>query len=129
MNENVYKFLAIYQAIATTTIGAALALFVWYKRWHIPTAIARRGILGLMWLETIAACFTALLIFIGILAWLDYRREECELTDEAVYTGFRKAPRVRNFFRWYETYIIFFIAASTAAMWFYGTNLIIPNMI
>jgi hypothetical protein len=128
VNENVYKFLAIYQAIATTVIGAAIALFVWYRRWAIPAPVARQGVLGLMWLETIVAGFTALLIFIGILAWLDYRKEECELTDVAVRKGFRKPPQVGNFFRWYETYILAFIVGSTGFMWFYGMTFMVPHI-
>lgn len=125
-NENTYKFLAIYQALATTTVGAALVLFVNYHRWGIDPATVRTGVLGLMLLETIIAVFTALLIFIGILTWLDYRVEECELTDRVVHPGFRKAPRIRNFFRWYETYIVLFILASTAFMWFFALGFILP---
>lgn len=128
VNENVYKFLAIYQAIATTVIGAAIAVFIWYRRWGIPAPIARQGVLGLMWLETIVAGFTALLIFIGILAWLDYRKEECELTDMAVRKGFRKQPQIGNFFRWYETYILAFIVGTTGFMWFYGLAFIVPHI-
>lgn len=128
VNENVYRFLAIYQALATTTVGAALAIFVWYKKWGISPSTAHAGVLGLLWLETIIALFTVLLIFIGILAWLDYRREECELTDEAVHAGFRKPPKVGNFFRWYETYIIVFIMASTVFMWAYALTFVLPYM-
>lgn len=128
VNENVYKFLAIYQALATTTIGAALALFVWYRHWGIPASIAREGVIGLMWLETIVAGFTGLLIFIGVLTWLDYRKEECELTDRAVYAGFRKPARIGNFVRWYETYILIFVAGSTLFMWFYGLTFIVPHI-
>ena len=54
------------------------------------------------------AAFAVLLIIVGVLNWLDYRREECELTDAAVRPGFRKPPQPRNFFRWYETYIVLF---------------------
>jgi hypothetical protein len=125
-NENTYKFLAIYQALATTTVGAALVLFVSYRGWGIDPATVRTGVLGLILLETIIAGFTALLIFIGILTWLDYRSEECELTDKVVHQGFRKAPRVRNFFRWYETYIVLFILASTAFMWFFALGFVLP---
>ena len=128
VNENVYKFLAIYQALATTTVGGALTVFVGYKHWGISSAVARTGVLGLIWLETIVACFTDLLIFIGVLTWLDYRREECELTDKAVHPGFRERPKIGNFFRWYETYIMLFIAASTVFVWFGGLVVVLPAM-
>jgi hypothetical protein len=128
VNENVYKFLAIYQALATTIVAAALALFVGYQQWHLSPRVAHAGVVGLLSLETVIATFTILLIFIGVLAWIDYRKEECELTDEAVWIGFRKAPRVGNFYRWYETYIIAFIAVSTLFMWGYAANFILPSI-
>ncbi|MFF4738757.1 hypothetical protein ACFY2W_23170 [Streptomyces sp. NPDC001262] len=126
LNENVYKFLAIYQALATTTVGAAVALFVGYKQWGVSPGVARAGVVGLLSLETVVAVFTELLIFIGILAWLDYRKEECELTDQVVVAGFRKRPQPGNFSRWYETYIMAFVAVSTIFMWVYALTSILP---
>jgi hypothetical protein len=128
LNENVYKFLALYQTLATALVGAGLALFVGYKRWGIEPATARSGIVALLWLVTLVAAFTMLLIVMGVLNWLDYRREECELADETVYPGFRKPPRLGNLFRWYETYILLFIASSMVFMWVYAINLILPAM-
>jgi hypothetical protein len=128
VNENVYRFLAIYQAIASATVTAGLALFVGYRGWKIDVSVARTGVIGLACLETVVALFTMLLIFIGVLAWLDYRREECELTDKLVRMGFRQQPRIGNFFRWYETYIILFIAISTIFVWIFVLVLILPNM-
>jgi hypothetical protein len=128
VNENVYKFLAIYQALATAVVGGALALFVGYRKWSIHASVARSGIVGLMWLTTVIAIFAAMLIVIGVISWLDYRREECELTDVAIRPGFRKPPRLRNFYRWYETYIIIFIAASIIFLWSCTLNLILPAM-
>lgn len=126
VNENVYRFLTIYQALATTIVGGALALFVGYRNWGIPAHIARTGVVGLMCLETVVALFAILLIFVGVLAWLDYRQEECDLTDEIVHPGFRKRPRVGNFFRWYETYIMLFIAVATGFVWCFGLIFVLP---
>lgn len=126
VNENVYRFLAIYQAMASTLVAAGLALFVGYRTWGIAPSVTRSGIVGLMLLITVIGLFTILLIFIGILSWLDYRREECALTDSIVYTGFRKKPKLGNFFRWYETYIVLFITFSLGFMWWYATAYILP---
>ncbi|GAA3672224.1 hypothetical protein GCM10022224_040540 [Nonomuraea antimicrobica] len=125
-NENVYKFLAIYQAMASTLATAGIALFIGYKGWGITPVVTRAGLLGLLSLITVIGVFTMLLVFVGVLTWLDYRNEECELTDEVVHPGFRKKPRVRNLFRWYETYIIAFIATSIAFMWWFATTFILP---
>jgi len=127
-NENVYRFLGIYQTLATALVAGGLALFVGYRKWHIPASVARSGWVGLMALVTVIAVFTVLLIVIGILSWLDYRREECELTDAAVGPGFRKPPQLRNFLRWYETYIMLFIVGSVVFLWSCTWAFILPSM-
>jgi hypothetical protein len=127
-NENVYRFLAIYQTLATVLVGAALALFVRYEDWHIDPGIARLGIVALLATVTVIAGFTVLLIVVGVLNWLDYRKEECELTDAAVRPGFRKPPEPGNLWRWYETYIVLFIAVSIAVMWLGAALLLLPAM-
>jgi hypothetical protein len=45
-----------------------------------------------------------------------------------VRLGFRKPPQPRNFMRWYETYIVLFIAASVAFLWLYTLAFILPAM-
>jgi uncharacterized iron-regulated membrane protein len=126
VNENVYRFLAIYQTIATVLVGAALTLFVRYPDWHIKPHLARLGITSLLMLVTVVALFTILLIVIGMITWLDYRREECAVTDVAVRPGFREQPRVGNIWRWYETYIIAFIVASVTFMWLGAGLILLP---
>ena len=128
INENVYRFLAVYQSLAVTIIGGGLALYVGYRGWHIPTSVARTGIIGLMWLVTIVAAFAVLLIIMGMVNWWDYRKEECELTDAAVRPGFRKPPQLQNLLRWYETYIVLFIVGSITFLWAYTFAFILPTM-
>jgi amino acid transporter len=126
VNENVYRFLAIYQTIATVLVGATLTLFVRYEDWHIRPQLARLGVVALLAMVTVVAAFTVLLIVIGAFAWLDYRREECELTEVAVRPGFRRAPEPRNFWRWYETWIVAFIGLSVLVMWIAAATLLLP---
>jgi ABC-type dipeptide/oligopeptide/nickel transport system permease component len=126
VNENLYRFLAIYQTLVTALVGAALALFVGYRGWHIAPATARVGLVGLLTLTTVVAGFTVILIVVGILTWFDYRTEECALTDKTVYPGFREPPKFGNFFRWYETYVLAFIIVSIALMWLLGGLILLP---
>jgi hypothetical protein len=126
VNENVYRFLAIYQTLATALVGAGLALFVGYKDWGLAPTTVRAGIVALMWLVTFVAGFTILLVVVGVLSWLDYRHEECAVTDEAVRPGFRQPPQLRNFFRWYETYIVLFIMSSIVCMWYFALVVVLP---
>jgi len=126
VNENVYRFLAIYQTLATVLVGAALALFVRYEDWKVRPEIAQVGIVAILALVTVIAGFTVLLIVVGVFTWLDYRREECELTEEAVRPGFRRAPDPRNFWRWYETWIVGFIVVSIVVMWALAAVVVLP---
>jgi hypothetical protein len=125
-NDNVHRFLAIYQTLATAIAGATLALFVGYRQWGITPPTARAGVIGLLVLLTLVALFTELLVLAGIFTWLDYRREECTLTDAAVHPGFREPPRLRNFIRWYETYVLAFILISLLAVWLLAITLLLP---
>ncbi|MEW2559073.1 hypothetical protein [Streptomyces griseorubiginosus] len=128
VNENAHRFLAIYQTLATALVGAALALFVGYRKWGLTPDVARSGVIGLLALTTMVAAFTATLIIVGVLAWLDYRNEECDITDELVGPGFRKRPRPGNFLRWHETYVILFIVFSVVLMWGLCGLLVLPGM-
>jgi hypothetical protein len=128
VNENVYRFLAIYQTLATVLVGAALTLFVRYEDWKIRPEIASIGIVAILLLVTVIAGFTVLLIVVGVLNWLDYRREECELTETTVRPGFRRPPDPKNFWRWYETWIVAFIGGSVGFMWLGALAVVIPAM-
>jgi hypothetical protein len=128
VNENAHRFLAIYQTLATTLVGAALALFVGYRKWEVAPSTARGGVIGLLVLATVVAAFTITLIVVGALAWLDYRNEECDITDEIVGPGFRKRPRPGNLLRWYETYVLLFILVSVITMWVLAGLFVLPAM-
>ncbi|KOV62532.1 hypothetical protein ADL01_29200 [Streptomyces sp. NRRL WC-3618] len=126
VNENAHRFLAIYQTLATGLVTAALALFVGYRKWGVNPSTARGGVIGLLSLTTVVAAFTSTLIVVGAIAWFDYRNEECDITDEMVEPGFRTRPRSRNFFRWYETYVLLFILVSLMVMWLLADFFLLP---
>ncbi|MGW6721667.1 hypothetical protein [Streptomyces sp. NPDC054995] len=128
INENAHRFLAIYQTLATALVGAALALFVGYQKWDLSPATARGGVIGLLTLTTVVAAFTSTLIIVGAIAWLDYRNEECDITEEVVGPNFRKRPRPGNLLRWYETYVLLFILVSVITMWVLTGYLLLPAM-
>ena len=117
VNENVYRFLAIYQGLVTALAGGQVLLFVNYKRWGLSPSTTRTGLLALLLLETAVAFFTILLVIVGLLTWVDYRNEECDVSDMIFGVGFRNRPRPRNWYRWYEPYIIFFIVLSISLLW------------
>ena len=128
VNENVYRFLAIFQTLVTAIVTAALILFVSYSKWRIAPVTAQTGIQAALMLVTVIACFTVLLIVIGVVSWFDYRCEECDLTAKYFAADFRSRPQARNFYRWYETYILLFVLAVTVLLWVLGESFLIPRI-
>jgi hypothetical protein len=128
INENVFRFLALYQTIATALVSGGLALFVGYRTWGITRSVARDGVIGALLLVTFIAAFMVVFLVVGTLSWLDYRHEECDLTDAVVYPGFRSRPKVGNAHRWYELYIILFILLSTVVLWVLAWVYVLPAM-
>ncbi|MFI6663071.1 hypothetical protein ACIBL8_47220 [Streptomyces sp. NPDC050523] len=59
VNENLHRFLAIYQTLATSLVAGVVALFVGYRKWGIAADTARGGVIGLLVLTTVVAAFTA----------------------------------------------------------------------
>ena len=128
VNENVFRFLTLYQTMVTALVTGGLALFVGYRTWGITRSVARDGVIGALLLVTFIAAFTVVFLVVGMLTWLDYRHEECDLTDAVVYPGFRSRPRVGNVQRWYELYIVLFIALSTIVLWALAWFYVLPAM-
>lgn len=128
LNENVYRFLGMFQTVATALVTAALAVFIGYRKWGISVDTATVGVRALLVLLTVVAAFGIVLIVIGTFSWVDYRREECELTSKYFATDFRRPPRLANFWRWYETYMVLLIVSVTVALWFLVETLLIPRM-
>ncbi|MEU4164866.1 hypothetical protein [Actinoplanes sp. NPDC026670] len=128
-NENVHRFLAVYQSLATLIVGGGITLFVSYRKWEIPADVAKSGLLALGWLLCLVALFTILMIGANMASWYDYRKEECSLVNSVVDVNFRKAPRLANFYRWHETYIIVFIVVSNALLWLLLQQYVLPNIV
>jgi hypothetical protein len=100
LNDSVQKYLTLFQTLATAVVGAAAAVFVSWRKLAIDAAMARTTVRGLLGLFLILAPFVILSVLAGVFSWLDYRREEASLLDEAVRPGFRSLPRPENFPRW-----------------------------
>ncbi|MDQ5823823.1 MAG: hypothetical protein M3441_06360 [Chloroflexota bacterium] len=126
LNGNLYRYLTLFQVLASAIIGSGITLFVGWQELNIDASAARAGIYGLLGLLVLIAAFIVLSLIIGVLSWLDYRREEVELLDREVGKGLREKPRLRNFWRWHETHVILFVIFTVAAIYLYTENYIIP---
>lgn len=119
-NQNVHKYVALYQTLGTALGTAALVLLVSYQKWNIPADIVRGAVTGLLTIITFVAAFACLLVIAGMISWFDFRKEECRLLEDHFGTNFRQPPQFRNFWRWTETYILLFIVTSIGLVWLLG---------
>ncbi len=126
LNNNIHKYLNLFQTLATALATAGVAVFVGRQQLDLTSDVARTAIQGLMGLLIVLAAFVVLAILAGVFSWLDYRAEEVELLNKLMGYGFRKPPKKRNFWRWQETYVVIFILIVVTSIILYVQNRIIP---
>jgi hypothetical protein len=91
----------------------------------VSAEVARASIYALLGLLILLAVFVIFSVLAGIFSWRDYRNEEVALLDDVVGSGFRSRPKLRNFWRWYETHVIVFVIIFViAACWFVRSQVI-----
>jgi len=126
LNENVHKYLSLFQALATAVVGGAAAVFVVGRKVGIDPKITTITIRALLALLAVLALFVVLSVLAGIFSWFDYRREEVALVNEVVGPGFRNPPRARNFWRWSETYVVVLMLIIVVAAYLFVEQVIVP---
>jgi hypothetical protein len=126
LNENLHKYLTLFQTLATVIIGGGISLFVGWQNLNISADVARAGIRSLLSLLVILTLYVVISILAGVFSWLDYRKEEVELLNRTVEAGFRQPPNIKNFWRWHETYLILFSIAIVISIYIYVESQIIP---
>lgn len=126
LNENIYKYLSLYQTLIVAIIGGGIGIFVTWRSLHISADIAKTAIQGALGLLIILDLFITIAIISNVFSWLDYRKEEIAVLDKVVGAGFRKLPQLRNFWRWSETYILLFINLTTSTVFLYVTYQVLP---
>lgn len=125
LNEGIHKYLNLFQVLATAIIGAGALVFIGWQQSNISASATRASIRGLMGLLVIIALFLTISVITGAISWFDYRKEEVDLLNEAVFPNFRKPPTWKNFWRWNETYVILFVLMSVIVIITYVENQII----
>ncbi len=126
LNENIHKYLSLYQTLSTTIIGAGILIFVNWKNFDISSDLAKTGIHALVGMLVLLSIFIVIQIVSGIFSWLDYRDEEVQLLDEVIKKGYRSPSKILNFWRWSETYFIIFILVIVIIISIYTETSIIP---
>jgi hypothetical protein len=128
LNESHQKYLNLYQSLTVAIVGGIIAIFAGWKSLQLTTEIPVIGIRGLETLLIILSGFVIVSILSSIAAWQDYRKEEVELLDIIVRPGFRKPPKLRNFWYWQETYFVVGVIISAVTICAYVELFLIPNI-
>lgn len=126
LNENLYRYLALFQALATAIIGGGVAVLVSWQNLKVGAKVARVGIHGLLGLLIILTLFLIANVIIGVLSWFDYRQDEVKLLDEVIGYQYRKPPKFKNWWRWYETYFVIFLILVMIAVFIFTETQVIP---
>ena len=126
LNENIHKYLSLFQTLATALATAGVAVFVGRQQLNLTPDVARTAIQGLLGLLVILAAFVVFSVLAGIFSWFDYRVEEVDLLNRMIGSGFRKPPKKRNFWRWQETHVLVFIIIVVTSIVIFVQSKIIP---
>ncbi len=126
LNENIHKFLTLFQTLATFIIGGGIGVFVSWKSLKIGAETARVAVQGSLGLLLLLTFFIILAVIANIISWFDYRKEEVKLLEDIAKPNFRKPPTLQNIWRWFETYILLFMIAITILVFIYVEYQIIP---
>jgi hypothetical protein len=128
LNDNSHKYLTLFQTLATFIVGGGTYLFVSWRSFHISPAVARTSMQGLIGLLILMTLFIMVSLASGISSWFDYRKAELQLLDEEVGVGFRKPPRLRDWWRWYEIHMMIFIFLIVLFIVIFVETQIIPQI-
>lgn len=126
LNENLHKYLTLFQTLATAILSAVVAVVVGWPKLGISADVARLGIRSLLGILIILALFVIFSVLSGVFSWMDYRREEVALLDQVVGKGFRDSPKAGNLWRWYETQVVGFILLFVIAVLIFVEGWIMP---
>ena len=107
---------------------ASIAVFVSWRKLELTPDVAIASVRGLLVLLALLGVFVVMSVLAGIFSWLDYRREERNLLDRKVEAGFREPPELRNFWRWYETYVVAFLLVFVIVAIAFAETQIIPQI-
>ena len=128
LNDNLHKYLTLYQTLTTAIISAIVAVLVGWPKLGIGPYVAKLGIRSLVIVLVLLGIFVIVSMLSGVASWMDYRREEVNLLTQAVGPGTRETPKFGNLWRWYETYAVLFVLLSEIAIVYFVESWIMPTI-
>lgn len=127
LNERTFKIVAIYQAVVLAIAVGQFQVSSDTARTSLKPETAIVATWSLFAIFAFISVFSAVLIIGGIAAWLNYRRDEANIEIDVLGCS-RPAPRFRDAFKWYETYILLAFASGMALYYFVVVNYIVPTI-
>lgn len=125
-NENVHKYLALFQTLVVAIVVAGGAIVMSWRSLNISPETAQVSIRGLEYLLAILGVFMAGSVVAGIRTWFDYRADEVEVLNRVMGPGYRRPPTLRNLWRWPETYLLVFVVAVVGLICGFVERSVIP---
>lgn len=105
LNERTFKIASVYQVLVLAIVTGQFSIVSDERSGRLDQQIAIDASWGLFILLAIVTFILFALIIGGILAWLGYRKDEIDI--EMLVRGVsRNEPKLRDIFKWYETYIL-----------------------
>lgn len=105
LNERTFKISAVYQATIVLVCSAQYKILLDIQKADISYENGKSFSWACFAILCTASAYYLALIIGGLLAWLKYRRDEASI-EEKVFGSGRAAPSVRDFMRWYESYLL-----------------------
>ena len=106
LNEDTGKVLSFFQTALSAIIAAIVYLLVGNNGCEVSGEIAKLGITILNYLLITLTLFSVTRIIINTTSWYFYRLDEVKLLNSKVQSNYRKAPSLKNLWRWSETYLV-----------------------
>lgn len=126
LNDNTRFILTLYQSLLTAIVGLGIYIFVFWNDDKVDSNIAYVSINSLKYLIGVISLFTLFRLLANIISWIDFRKEEVAFLDAEIEIGFRKSPRLANFWRWDEFHISLLIIIITLLVFVFTNSQILP---
>jgi len=116
LSENSHKHTRYLLTIFPAFTSAIIVLKFGENKIGSSVNIASPIAIAFLVVFTLASLFVIVSILADTATWFDYRNEEVKLV-RLMGGDFRKQPKLGNFWRWYETYLIAFITFFLVGAW------------
>lgn len=129
LNQYSHRYLSVFQALLSATIGGGVALFVSWRNLGLTPSDAVLAIHSLLAVATVLSVFFLAASLAVMRSWWHYRLEEVELVNDAVGPNTRQPPRLKNLWRWQESWFLVLVLLVLASLWIFAEALFIPRIV